>query len=302
MKLKKLRKVVFFEGTHTYFCGDKTLIGVTTLMKKHGLSPDYSGISEEVLKKAAARGTAVHHLLEDYDNGKMVVETPELKAYKELGLKVFASEYLVSDKKLVASSIDKVLETDEENVVDLGDVKTTSTLHIKPLEWQLSIYAYLFEKQNKGIKVRNLYGIHVRDGKAKLRLINRIDDEVIAELLKCEEDGVMFIDPTEPEKVLSVLSDEDALMLAENEEKLAMLNESVKELEAIVKVMRDKVYTYMLDENLDEMECGGGIFKLKRPYTKEAIDTKALKASFPEIAEKFTKTSEVKGSVTFKTK
>ena len=94
MRLKKINTVIFDELTHSYICGDKLLIGVTTLMKKHGLSPDYGDIPAEVLAKAAARGTAIHNLLEDYDNGKAVQEDEagNLKAYKELGLKIHCSE------------------------------------------------------------------------------------------------------------------------------------------------------------------------------------------------------------------
>lgn len=71
MRLKKNSKVFFSDIVHCYL-NDKgeELIGVTSLMKKHGLGADYSGIPQDVLERAAERGSRVHKLLEDYDNGK----------------------------------------------------------------------------------------------------------------------------------------------------------------------------------------------------------------------------------------
>ena len=120
MRLRKNKEVAFNEWLHVYTASDgHTLIGATELMKRHGLSPDYGGISKDVLEKAAARGTAIHQLLQDYDDGKAVIEDENLKAYKTLGLKVHCSEYLVSDNEIVATFIDKVLDD-----CSLADVKS----------------------------------------------------------------------------------------------------------------------------------------------------------------------------------
>ena len=48
-------KVLFDKETHTYTLikdsGEKIeLVSVTTLLKKHGISPDYSSVNEVVLK------------------------------------------------------------------------------------------------------------------------------------------------------------------------------------------------------------------------------------------------------------
>ena len=61
MQLANNTRIFFDETSHTYLLDDdKILIGVTSLMKKFGLSPDYSGIPEATLKKAAEEGTAIH--------------------------------------------------------------------------------------------------------------------------------------------------------------------------------------------------------------------------------------------------
>ena len=85
MELVKNSRVFFEPLSHTYLLdGDKELMGVTSLMKKHGLSANYAGISQEVLDAAAKVGTALHEEIENYDNKKVTVLTPLLKNYKKL--------------------------------------------------------------------------------------------------------------------------------------------------------------------------------------------------------------------------
>ena len=210
MRLKRINSVMFDEFTHSYICGNKLLTGVTSLMRKHGLSPDYSGIPESVLESAAAKGTAIHQLIEDYDNGKTVAVDENLSAYAALKLDVHCSEYLVSDEDMVASFIDKVF-TD----CSLADVKTTSEVHKRSVAWQLSIYAYLFERQNPSKKVPHIYCIHVRDGKAKLIELARIPDEQVEALFQAEREGRIYEDPYVDPDVSVVLKNEDLCALVE---------------------------------------------------------------------------------------
>lgn len=296
MRLRKNKEVAFNEWLHVYTASDgHTLIGVTELMKRHGLSPDYGGISKDVLEKAAARGTAIHQLLQDYDDGKAVIEDENLKAYKALGLKVHCSEYLVSDNEIVATFIDKVLDD-----CSLADVKSTSTVHRRPLEWQLSIGAYLFELQNPGKKVPHLYCIHVRDGKAKQIEVNRIPDKAVERLLECERCGVVYSDNPVPADATLAL-EEQAVVLAEQLDQIARLKLAIKETEQASAELQQRLYDYMTENNLDEMACELGTFVRKAPYTKKALDSARLKKDKPELYEQYLKESEAKGSITFKT-
>ena len=296
MRLRKNKEVAFNEWLHVYTASDgHTLIGVTELMKRHGLSPDYGGISKDVLEKAAARGTAIHQLLQDYDDGKAVIEDENLKAYKALGLKVHCSEYLVSDNEIVATFIDKVLDD-----CSLADVKSTSTVHRRPLEWQLSIGAYLFELQNPGKKVPHLYCIHVRDGKAKLIEVSRIPNDAVERLLECERCGVVYSDNPVPADAALAL-EEQAVVLAEQLDQIARLKLAIKETEQASAELQQRLYDYMAENNLDEMACELGTFVRKAPYTKKALDSTRLKKEKPELYEQYLKESEIKGSITFKT-
>lgn len=316
MKLKQNKKVEFDGLTHSYWYGSKELVGVTTLMKHQGLSPDYNGISAHTLAHAAARGTAIHRTLENYDNGDVIIQPvtvddneggtltldtgAELAAYRDLGLKVIASEYLVSDNKVVASSIDKVLETGEEDTVDLGDVKTTSTLHIDALEWQLSVYAYLFELQNKGLKVRNLYGIHVRDGRARVQQVRRVEVDTIKRLIRCEAKGERFnADDFAPELSL-VLPETEIATLVADERLLAELEGNLKLAQERIKARKEAIYEYMLGNGIKELKCSGGSYKFSAPTVRTNFDSKRFREDDPETFAKYSSQSEVKGRVTFK--
>lgn len=309
MELIKNTRVTFHPVGHIYkLDGKKRLIGVTSLMKKYGLSVDYSDIPEDVLKRAADRGTAIHKVFEDYDNKEMVVETPKLKAYKKLGLNVLASEYLVSDNETVATSIDKVLFVDEETV-DLADVKATSRFYDEPVSRQLGISAHLFELQNPGIRVRNCYGIHVDEKgstvKVKLKPVERWPVERVVELIGWERDGV---DPSEvapateapAPSLTSLLPAKAAEKVVEAERTIASLKESIKKFEDSVAEYRDSIVRHMQGNGIKKMEFSGCSFTLKDEYTRESIDSAAIRKKYPDIATECTKTTTVKASVIFK--
>lgn len=300
LELKRNKKVFFSEIVHCYL-NDKgeELIGVTSLMKKHGLGADYSGIPQDVLERAAERGSRVHRLLEDYDNGKAVEDCPILQSYKGLNLQVAASEYLISDNKTVASSIDKVLED-----CSLVDIKTTSELHIKALEWQLSIYAYLFERQNKGLKVPYLYALHIRDARCRpLREINRLPDAEVERLLECERKGIIYTAVPSAGPTLSEVWPEAQIAEVKRlEETVTELEAKAKEYKAVLEQYRSRLYEFMLEHNIDKMETDSFSYTLKRPYEKVAFDTARFKEEEPQMYDQYTKLTQVKGNVIYKTK
>lgn len=295
MRLRQIKNVEFDELTHSYILGDRFLMGVTSLMKKHGLAPDYGNIPAEILANAAARGTEIHRQLEDYDNGKSVVMDENVKAYAELGLDIHCSEYMVSDERTVASFIDKVLSD-----CSLADIKTTSTIHKRAVSWQLSIYAYLFELQNPSKKVPHIYCIHVRDGKAKLMELNRIPDEKVKALLEAEAEGRIFEDTEDSPSAGLALSDGELCNLLESLEMIAQYKIAIKAEEERSEALQSKLYDYMVENNLDEMVCDYGKFTRRAESTRTSLDSAKLKKDLPDVYDKYKKVTNVKGSVVFK--
>lgn len=154
----KQSPVIFNEVDHTYNYLGSSLSGVTSLLHRTLFANKYSGISQAVLAKAAEYGHNIHEQIELVDTLGVESTTPAVLAYlqmkADLGLTTLANEYLVSDESYIASSIDIIFDD-----LTLADIKTTSRLDMEYLSWQLSIYAYLFEMQNPGLKVPRLLAI-----------------------------------------------------------------------------------------------------------------------------------------------
>ena len=161
---------------HTYTAPDGRLLrGITGLLKERLGLGSYDGVSEEVLQRAAERGTEVHRLCEEWDNiGHYPEGNADAEAYVALqadnDLRHVCSEYLVSDGHTYASPIDKVFK--RGHVYDLADIKTTYRLDKEYVSWQLSVYAFLFELQNPLLNVGNLYAIHLMYQLSYLYLLN----------------------------------------------------------------------------------------------------------------------------------
>lgn len=145
------------------------------------------------------------------DNINYIDETWEvcnqLEAYiRHLkGFKPIDNEYTVSDNERYVSQIDNVWLKESTQGIWLIDTKTnnldyyplcgygydkffaTSEDALKEyLSWQLSIYAFLFEKQNPHLKVEGLACNWLRDNDDAFWEIKRQPDEQVSELLKTE--------------------------------------------------------------------------------------------------------------------
>ena len=308
MELASNERVFFDPAAHLYLLdGEKLLTGLTTLMSKHHLSPDYSNIPEKVLMAAAEKGTAIHKLLQDYDEGNALLNEPLVEEYRdaihEAGLKHLASEYMVSDNEIVATFIDKVFDTGIPNVVDLADVKTTIKVHKRSLAWQLGAGIVLFERQNPGIKVRNVFCIHIDKDTRKLRgliPITPVSETEVDELLSCERSGQIFLDCHEEASAELILTDEELTAYVTQQNEIARLKEQIKSIEETLKGLDKRVLDYMLEHNLETLEGGGGVFKVKKAYERASVDVERMKKTNPGLYEMYKKTSTVAPSISFK--
>ena len=303
MELVKNTRVFFEPVSHNYLLDDETILpGVTTLLKKHGLSADYSGIPGLVLAKAAEEGTAIHKELEDYDNGETMLVSDLIDEYKKLGLRHLASEYLVSDNQIVATLIDKVYYVDE-STVDIAEIKTTAKYHKRPVEWQLGLGKELFELQNPGKKVRNCFCIHV-DKKTRhiigLIPVEPVTAEEVRDLLSAELNGTTYEDIHAVVQAALALSEEELMQYTIGLERIAEAKDVIKQTEAIIKAYEARVLEYMQEHNLTELSSDGGTFKLKAAYERTSIDAAKLRKDYPNLADKYGKTTTVAASVTFK--
>lgn len=287
-------KCIFREDTHQYFLVDvntgevvKELISVTTLLSKHGLSPDYSNVPSETLKAKAEYGKLVHKELEDYIKSGVIGFTQELQDFiaycNNNKFMPTQSEFIVHND-IVAGTAD-VRGYDNTNII-LGDFKTTATLHKEAVSWQLSIYAYLF---NKDIQ-HKLKAFHFNDG-LKVVDIELKPVEEIEKLLECERNGEIY-----QSKQLVVEADLMA-QLIEAEAVIKQFDLQKKEAEANAEKLRQMLLEKMREQGIKSFENDRIKLTYIEPTTRETIDSTRLKKEMPEIAEQYKKISNVKGSV-----
>ena len=220
MKTKRIKLsdsgVLFNKELHEYWLGNKQLSGITGMLQRQLFPNEFEGIPMEAINEAARYGIEVHESIELFDSSWVNDGTQEIQDYislcNENGLVHERSEYTVTDGENWASNIDKVYRTSDETF-SLGDIKTYGTMtsdKIEKARWQLSIYAYFFELQNKGAKVDSLYILHIRnkekadgafDHISEILQVKRIPSDICKELLDADLQGKQFTNPYSiPEK------------------------------------------------------------------------------------------------------
>ncbi|MBR1525055.1 MAG: hypothetical protein IJ640_00145 [Prevotella sp.] len=297
--------VHFDEVKHTYSLDGKILSGITSIIHKYILPNMYSGISQAVLNKAAERGTRIHNLVQLWTMGILSEEDtaelqPFMDAYAAAGLDGCESEYLVSDNESVASSIDLVCLDREGNII-LCDIKTTSVLNIEYLQWQLSIYAYLFEKQNETLKVSALKAIHFRDGKCAIVDIERIADEHVAALITAFRNGdEAFVNPLHevPAEMTDLFDEYGSVEVA-----LAEIDAAKKPLEERKKQIQERLAEILREKGLQKIETDQAKVTVGSDSITETFDFKSFCKTdtyndSPDKFNGFVKKSVRKGRVT----
>ena len=295
--------VNFNPENHTYELNGTYLSGITELLQRQLFPNEYANIPKAILQQAAAYGTSVHQSCEDFDSNWYNDGTQEVQDYIELctqyNLSHEASEYTVTDYTNYASNIDKIFRI-SDNTFDLADLKTYGKMTPEKLEkarWQLSIYAYLFELQNKKAKARELFILHIRNKQKKdgsfdhisaLIPVKRIPSEICKELLETDLRGEQFQSPYDLPKEIS--SQEQRIR------ELILTKEAVEEELSGIK---SQILTEMESRNVKTWITDGGIHLTRKlPTTRTSLNLTKLKAEHPEIDYNlYMKESQVSGSL-----
>ena len=157
----------YIDETHTYIYNGIVLPSVTQLLKvKFGNK--YDGIPQEVLERAASRGTELHKAIEDYETQGIESNLTELRNWKFLK-RAYKFEcidnevpiVLFHDGEAVAGGrLDLVIK--EGDKIGLGDIKRTATLDKEYLAYQLNLYRIAYQ-QCYGTEIAFLRGVHLRN-------------------------------------------------------------------------------------------------------------------------------------------
>lgn len=309
--------VVFHEESHTYELEGKRLSGITSLIHDvlHlGVYPDASDFVRNVaIPRAAEYGTSIHKAIEFYDvcglrntvypgrfNEWDVSDELDTYIRHQEGYDPVANEYTVSDNVRYASQIDNVWQKKKTGGIWLVDTKSNN-LDYYPggeealkeyLSWQLSIYAYLFERQNPGLNVEGLACNWLRKKDGAFWIIERKCDAEVSVLLETEftfdDDGnIRFV---VCEEVCASEETEKGLMTGEAVQFLVQILRKQEELDNIVKDMKGKLMLAMKEAGVKSWDAG--VFKVT--YCPESsstqFDSTRFKKENPEVADRYMKT------------
>ena len=306
--------VEFLEEPHEYWLtlpnGEKKqLFGITGAIQRQVAKSEYDGCPEYLIKRAGEYGTSVHKSIERLINDFEHDGTVETEDFRMLtaDMSIEASEYNVTDLSnddydscYYSSNIDIVtrLSNFEFALADLksySNAKLTKAQKTKA-QYQLSCYAYMFELQNKGAKVKELFVIHIcnkqkKDGSinhiAELIPIERIPADICKALLEADRNGVQFNNPYELPK--------------EVEKKckhIIKLIQTKKEAEEELTLIKKDILSTMLFLEVDSWKGDGISFTRTAETTRSSFDLASFKKAFPDLPyDDYIKKSNVAGSL-----
>lgn len=292
-------QVVFNQEAHTYMLKGVQLQGITGMLERQLFPRKYEGVQEFILNRAAEKGSFVHEVCEMIDELGVIHEIKEAKNYiamkAEYELIHEASEYLVSDNEHFASCIDKVFR-ESEDTFSLGDIKTTYKLDTEYVRWQLSVYAYLFEKQNEGANVNKLYAIWLRGEKSELVEVKRIPSDVIINLLAAEISGLQFNNhlPLQTNNLPTEIQEMEASII-----EITKMESYWKEQK---KMLMDSIMQQMVKAGEYSWKGENISFTRKKDSIRKTFNKEAFERDYPGVYEKYLTDTPVAGSVTIKIK
>lgn len=302
-------EIKFNEKDHTYTVnGEYVNVSITQLLRKHHLAPDYKGVSEETLARAAERGTNIHKDLEclikypDYD--PFTIEGDAFKRYIEDFIDCATAEQMLAlnyKGMWIAGTADVIgFFKNKEKGCFVADHKTTSAINRDYVSWQVSIIDYMLRHLHEKIngKTFNWKGAdelmcfhYAKDGTMEVIKLNRIGDEEIERLFEAEYKGEIY---------------ERRELAIDDEIKGNMLNvaRSIEEAEKTLKKLKEqqKAYLDIIKKAMEEQ----GIKKVENdyfsvtyvyPYEKADVDKTKLKRDYPQVYTNCIKQTQVRAQV-----
>lgn len=276
-------EVRFLENGHSYFLGIDELVGVTTILRKVLFPTQYAGIDADVLERAAKRGTEIHNLVQAYEMGAEIdrdmyeddryTALDEWSVYRPVDLTFIDKEYLVSDNEKVASMIDLVFTNTKGKYV-LCDIKTTSECNKEYLAWQLSFYAWMFEKQT-GKKVASLLGAWWDKSRWHFFELQRKSDEEVQKVIDAYFAGTAVQAQSVPAPLIQLGQIYGNILQA------------YKTAEAEKKEFDGKMLSAMEEHNIESFETDDIKVTRIAPSVGVGFDVDAFKAEYPDLYKRF---------------
>lgn len=257
--------------------------GVTSILSQVLFPSKYKDVDEEVLARAATRGTRIHELCQATDtiptepqdgDDQYVSEVTNYELLKVANdIEMIANEYLVSrDDWGIASQIDCV-----DSDGNLYDIKTTYRLDTEYVSWQLSFYAEMYEAQNPTLKAGKLYAIWLRGAECKLVEVPRKTPAQIQQV----------IDAWQADVTLTTADGDDIDRLVAIEEQIAILKDALSELETKRLQALEPIKAKMDEDGVKSVDNPRIKITLVADSTSTRFDSKRFKADHSDLFSEY---------------
>jgi hypothetical protein len=298
--------MILEEKTHKYIHNNEEYISVTQLLKKYNLSADYTGIPEHILQNAATKGKAIHKALELYIKGdqSMLGLVNEVDLFHNAIIKKpFIDLTLAKAEEIVYDNIFKVAGTIDfqyynETGLTIIDFKTTSSLHLETIAWQLSIYNYLICKGDvMNYYFNKLQVYHFHNGRLYIKDIHTIDYDQVEELLKANQTNVTEFNYTRPNNIIN--KSEQALITQILNE-LNTYDPIIKRLKTELDTILERVKQNMVDQKHYNYATDEIVLTYISQQTRLALDNTKVKEFLTqagEVVDDYMKRTTVKDTV-----
>jgi hypothetical protein len=207
------------------------------------------------------------------------------------------SEQVVYDTTYkIAGTIDVQYVDGADNII--ADFKTTSSLHLDAVAWQLSIYNYILSKGDVMTYYFNkLKVFHYTGTKLYVKDVYLVDFDAVKGLLEANQRGDATFNYVKPTNVVGG-SDEQLIGQILNE--LETHKEVVKKLEGELDVLLDKVKERMVNQKDYEYHNDQYMINYVHPQNRKTLDATKVKEYLlhkGEDLENFMKETMTKDSI-----
>lgn len=285
-------RIGFNETEHCYSVnGEIANISVTELLRKHKLSPDFSGVSKEVLMANASEGTKVHRDIEDFINDGFEPTTKQAQNFKEWVLAnvqgAVAEQRIgyVNNGFSICGTAD-IIGFLKDGKSFIGDHKNVSTLSKESVTWQVNLLDYMFRHNAdkeingkpfvwNGADYFYCFKYDKETGDMKVIELDRIPDNEIERLIDCERKGDIF------QRAELSIAEELQLQVEQAEEFLALKEKEYKQAKENAQKLRESLISLFEKQKITKWETD----KVRVTYIPEIekmqVDSTKLKRDFP---------------------
>ncbi len=179
--------------------------------------------------------------------------------------------------------------------VILNDLKSTYRLDKEYVSWQLSIYAWMFEKMNPGVPVEGLTATWLRGSEGEYVAIERKDASLVEALLKADLND-------EPFDYYPDMGDVPDF-IAKNVRILADIDQSMKNLKARMDKIKSDILQRMGEAHATSIKTDLATISRVAASSKYDFDKDKFKAEHRDLYDQYcTKVVEKKESLTIRFK